>query len=78
MALTYDFLIARAEEAATHADKATLDNVRRMALRSEAAWRDMAGRALSVERARTRARLERVIASSNDLDGQGQVKVHDI
>lgn len=61
MALTYEFLIARAEQAANEAEEATLDNVRRKALRSEAAWRDMADRAQKTDRARERARIEREI-----------------
>jgi len=45
---------ARAEEAANEARHATLQNVRLRALRSEAAWRVMADRAIAVEAARTR------------------------
>ncbi|MCB2066992.1 MAG: hypothetical protein KDE15_10180 [Erythrobacter sp.] len=59
MALTYEFLMARAEEAATEAREAKLDNVRHKALRSEAAWRDMAERTLKVDEAKERARFER-------------------
>ncbi len=52
MALTYDFCDTRAREAAAAADKATLDNVRNAALRSEDAWRKMANRlkAFDIER----------------------------
>ena len=39
-----DFYLARADEDAAVAASATLDNVRDRALRSEAAWRDMADR----------------------------------
>ena len=53
------FLIARAEEAARDADNAVLDNVRERAMRSEAAWRDMADRALQVEQDREEAKRQR-------------------
>lgn len=59
MALTHEFYIARAEEAAREADKAVLENVRRRALRSEAAWRDMADRALEVANEREKALREK-------------------
>jgi len=61
MALTYDFLIARADEAAAEADSAALENVRRRAQRSEAAWRDMARRARKTERDRENARRDREV-----------------
>ena len=44
MTLTFEFCDARAKEAAAAAEEATLDNVRDRALRSEAAWREMADR----------------------------------
>lgn len=56
MSLTYEFLIARADEAAKEAEDAVLDNVRRRALRSEAAWRDMALRQRKIEHDRETAR----------------------
>lgn len=59
MALSYEFYIARAEEAASEAEASGLENVRLRALRSEAAWRDMADRAKKVERDRETARRER-------------------
>lgn len=59
MALTYEFYIARAEEAANEAEASGLENVRRRARRSEAAWRDMADRAKKIERDRETARRER-------------------
>ena len=49
-----DFYEERAEEAAEEARKATLVNVRERALRSEAAWREMANRAIAVEDERAR------------------------
>ena len=59
MALTFDFYTARADEAAREASAASLSNVRDRALRSEAAWRDMADRAAQTERDREVAKLER-------------------
>jgi len=44
-----EFFEERAEEAADEARNATLANVRERALRSEAAWREMANRAIAVE-----------------------------
>lgn len=52
MALSYEFLVARADEAAAEAVKTPLENVRLKALRSEAAWRDMAARALRIQQDR--------------------------
>ncbi|MGE4339516.1 MAG: hypothetical protein AB7E55_26640 [Pigmentiphaga sp.] len=54
MALNYEFLIARADEAARDARAADLENVRERALRSEAAWREMAASALKTEKARAK------------------------
>lgn len=59
MTLSYEFLVARADEAASEAERASLDNVKQRALRSEAAWRDMAERALKMTREREKVRLER-------------------
>lgn len=59
MAATYEFFLARADEAASEAAATALPNVRDRALRSEAAWRDMATRALTVERDRETARRVR-------------------
>lgn len=59
MTQSYEFLMARADEAATEAEEALLDNVRQRARRSEAAWREMADRALKTDRAREKSRLER-------------------
>jgi len=60
LALSYEFLIARADEAAREGQQAALDNVRERALRSEAAWREMARRALKIERDLEQARAERL------------------
>lgn len=55
----YEFYNTRAKEAAAEAAKATLDNVRERALRSETAWREMADRALQMEQEREVAKEER-------------------
>lgn len=52
MSLTIEFCEARAREAGTEADSASLDNVRDRALRSQAAWQAMADRANDVAKAR--------------------------
>lgn len=62
MALTYEFLIARAEQASHEAAAAVLDNVRERALRSELAWRSMANQALKVQKSREAAQHERKLA----------------
>lgn len=60
MALSYEFLIERADQAATEASGAKLDNVRDRALRSEKAWRAMADQLREVTEGRERSRLERL------------------
>ena len=62
MALSYEFLIARAEQAAQEAACAVLENVRERALRSEKSWRTMANQILEVARNRERAEQERLVA----------------
>ena len=59
MSMSYDFCTSRAQEAATAAEQATLDNVRERALRSEAAWTAMANREQALQRAREKARNEK-------------------
>lgn len=54
MSISYEFATERAEEAARDAETAALDNVRDRALRSEAAWRDMADRARKTEVSRAK------------------------
>ena len=54
MSISYEFATERAEEAASAARSAELDNVRERALRSEAAWRDMADRARKTEESRAK------------------------
>ena len=59
MALTFEFCEARALEAATAAEDAKLDNVRDRALRSEAAWKQMAERIKAVHAQRKTILKER-------------------
>ncbi len=59
MSQNFEFYNTRANEAAAEAAKATLDNVRERALRSETAWREMADRAKQMEQEREVARIER-------------------
>lgn len=59
MALSYEFLIERAEQAAQEAAGALLENVRERSLRSEKAWRSMANQVFEVARKRERAEQER-------------------
>lgn len=59
MAHTIEFCEARAREAAIEAASTALENVRQRALRSEAAWRAMADRLLSVERNRDANKKQR-------------------
>lgn len=56
MAATYEFYMARADEAAAAAKAATLDNVRDRELRSEKTWRGLANQARAV--ATQRAKVE--------------------
>lgn len=55
MAMTYEFLVERADQAAREAAEALLDNVRERCLRAEKAWREMAAQALDVARNREQA-----------------------
>ena len=59
MTQSYQFLVARADEAAMEAQKASLNNVKQRALRSEAAWRGMADRALKMEREREKTKVRK-------------------
>jgi hypothetical protein len=54
-----EIYLARAAEAKQDADDATLANVRDRALRSEAAWSDMAARAGRTDKMRTRIEAEK-------------------
>lgn len=59
MSQTFEFYHARAEESATEAQAAQLDNVRDRALRSEATWRGLAEQARKVAEDRVKAEHER-------------------
>jgi hypothetical protein len=62
MALSYEFLVERAEQAAQEAAGSLLENVRERALRSEKAWRTMANQVLEVARNRELAQQARLVA----------------
>jgi hypothetical protein len=59
MSTQQDFYTARATEARSDADKATLDNVRDRCLRAAAAWEVMADRARRTETMRARQQAEK-------------------
>jgi hypothetical protein len=54
-----EIYLARAAEAKADADQATLANVRDRALRSEAAWADMAARAERTDKMRAKLSAEK-------------------
>lgn len=56
MSTTSDLYLARAEDAARQAAETTLANVKESCLRSEAAWRSMADRAVRAEAMRDASR----------------------
>ena len=62
MALSYEFLIERAEQAEQEAAGAQLENVRDRALRSEKAWRTMANQVLDAARNRDSAQQRKLLA----------------
>ncbi len=73
MAQTYEFYCERADEAASLAEKATLDNVRERELRSEKTWRGLAeqARKTAVQRAKAdRVRAEKRAAEAAGLEWQ--------
>lgn len=59
MAQTYEFYCERADEAATLAAKATLENVRERELRSEKTWRGLAEQARKTIAEREKAEIAR-------------------
>ncbi|MCP9221318.1 hypothetical protein MKP08_00950 [Erythrobacter sp. LQ02-29] len=69
MSMNYEYCRARADEAATEAKAAELDNVRQRALRSEKTWRGLAEQARSV--AENRERVEREKAAERERAAQG-------
>lgn len=74
MAQDIAFCLERAEEAAEQARDATLENVRERARRSEAAWREMAHRAIRIEenRARRADEAARVADAQDNASENGQ------
>ena len=63
---SYDFLIARANDAASEAQDAVLDNVKQRALRSEKMWRALAARTRKIERQREKVLLEKEPGASSN------------
>ncbi|WP_454598409.1 hypothetical protein [Qipengyuania sp. SM2507] len=68
MSQTFEFYHARAEESATEAEAAQLDNVRDRALRSEATWRGLAEQARKVAEDRVKAEHERSIKRAAEAE----------
>lgn len=70
MALSYEFLIERAEAAADEAAVSLLENTRARALRSENAWRTMANQVIEVARNRELAQQHRLDATQRNIPQQ--------
>lgn len=68
MSQTFEFYHARAEESATEAEAAKLDNVRDRALRSEATWRGLAEQARKVAEDRVKAEHERSVKRAAEAE----------
>lgn len=64
MSAQLDFYRARAAEARSDAESATLENVRQRCLRAAAAWDDMADRAARTDRMRARQDAEKAAAAA--------------
>ncbi len=77
MHLSFDFCDARAREAPATAASATLDNIRERALRSEAAWRQLANtqQAIVTEREK-RDREREAERSARELDEIAMLQPH--
>lgn len=67
LALTYDFLILRADQAAQEAASSKLHNVIERALRSEKAWRAMADQALEVTRNRELVQQKKLLVEKLEV-----------
>jgi len=63
MSIQLDFYEARAADARTEAEKATLDNVRDRCLRAASAWEAMAARAHRGEEYRSKQAAEKAAAA---------------
>ncbi|MBC2668021.1 hypothetical protein ACFOON_12200 [Novosphingobium piscinae] len=59
MTLSYEFVMARADQATREASEADLGNVRERALRSAAAWQAMADRIVKLAKDREEAQRAR-------------------
>lgn len=68
MAQTFEFYNERADEAAAHADVATLDNVRDRELRSEKTWRGLAEQARKT--AEERVKADQVRADKREAEAE--------
>ncbi len=64
MSIHHDFYLARAAEARTEAEAATLDNVKDRCLRAAAAWDAMAARAHRTDSLRARQAAEKEAAAA--------------
>ncbi|WP_199797882.1 hypothetical protein [Erythrobacter sp. KY5] len=70
--------MARADEAAVEASEASLDNVKQRALRSEAAWRNMANLTMKMDKEREKARLERERLQTEPQGDDQSMPGHDL
>ena len=66
MQANFEFCDARAREAASRAEEASLDNVRDQALRAEAAWRELANKQDAVRKAREARLAENAEAAAGE------------
>lgn len=64
MSTQLEFYRARATDARSDAEAATLENVRQRCLRAAAAWEDMADRAARTDRMRARQNAEKAAAAA--------------
>lgn len=67
-----NFFLARAEQARTEGEEATLDHVRERCRRSEAAWTALADKARRSERLRVEELERKAQASAEAADNQGR------
>lgn len=70
MAQTYEFYRDRADEAASAADAAILDNVRDRELRSEKTWRGLAEQARKVSEDRVKAEEARAARREAEAEAE--------
>ena len=72
MSQTFEFYDARANEAASEAAEATLDNVKNRNLRAEKTWRGLADQAKRVSQERQKALREREARDRAEKDALGE------